>query len=130
MFSNQEGHEHEIIATLCAVKAMITWHNAHTASVCRERCGGATYLYYNICGEVILQAHSGMTAEGDNSVLMQKVVKDILTNFRKKKHIMPKISLETISHLKKLPYATSAVTLKNLIYLKEQIELKQIMVKL
>jgi hypothetical protein len=28
-------------------------------------------------------SHSGMTAEGDNSVLMQKVVKDIMSDMMK-----------------------------------------------
>jgi len=41
---------------------------------------------------VLHGAHSGMTAEGDNSVLMQKVVKDILEHQRKKAHHMPFVS--------------------------------------
>jgi hypothetical protein len=60
-----------------------------------------------------------MTAEGDNSVLMQKVVKDILSHGRKKIHRVPYVSPESIRAIAKLPYISSAVTLKNLIYLKE-----------
>lgn len=42
-------------------------------SVCRERCGGQGYLSCNRFGTFIGLAHAAMTAEGDNSVLMQKV---------------------------------------------------------
>jgi hypothetical protein len=40
--------------------------------------------------------HSGMTAEGDNKVLMQKVVKDILTHTRKGKHQSPQLPKEDL----------------------------------
>ena len=43
--------------------------------------------------ESIPSAHSSMTAEGDNRVLMQKVVKDIFTDVRKKIHVMPKLTM-------------------------------------
>ena len=59
---------------------MIAWHATNAASVCRERCGGGGYLEMNVLPPCIMGGHSGMTAEGDNSVLMQKVVKDILTD--------------------------------------------------
>jgi len=78
LFANPEGREQDIIKTLCAVKAISSWHSADVGTVCRERCGGAAYLTYNCIGATIAGGHSGMTAEGDNSVLMQKVVKDIL----------------------------------------------------
>lgn len=51
----------------------MTWNFERTASIARERCGGQGYL---LCNELPLGvgfAHAGMTAEGDNSVLMQKV---------------------------------------------------------
>jgi len=34
-------------------------------------------------GTIIEAGHSGMTAEGDNRVLMQKVVKDIISDMQK-----------------------------------------------
>lgn len=40
------------------------------ATVCRERCGGGGFLKYNRVADAIEGAHSGMTAEGDNRVLM------------------------------------------------------------
>ena len=44
-----------------------------TATTCRERCGGQGYLSVNKFGAILGFAHAGMTAEGDNRVLMQKV---------------------------------------------------------
>jgi len=43
--------------------------------------------------EFIASAHSGMTAEGDNRVLMQKVVKDIFSDVKKKIYVMPKLTM-------------------------------------
>ena len=43
-----------------------------TATTCRERCGGQGYLSVNKFGVILGFAHAGMTAEGDNRVLMQK----------------------------------------------------------
>jgi acyl-CoA oxidase len=48
------------------------------AVCCRERCGGQGYLSVNRFGELMGFAHAGMTAEGDNRVLMQKVAKELL----------------------------------------------------
>ena len=70
LFANQEGRKHEVIKTLCIVKAMISWHKEKTGRVCRERCGGGSFLEFNKISEAVVGAHSGMTAEGDNSVLL------------------------------------------------------------
>ena len=86
-----------MIKTLCMVKALLSWHNEKVARVCRERCGGGSYLEYNKVSEGVMGAHSGMTAEGDNSVLLQKVVKDILTHSRKNLHKIPLIKKSTIT---------------------------------
>lgn len=81
-----QGEEHKIIKTLCAVKAMVGWQAEINSRTGRERTGGAGYLAENGLGGMISASHSAVTAEGDNKVLMQKVVKDILTDFRKKRH--------------------------------------------
>lgn len=80
LFANPEDREHELIKTLCCIKTLISWNAEKVARVCRERCGGGTYLLVNRVALGVGGAHSGMTAEGDNSVLMQKVVKDILSH--------------------------------------------------
>jgi acyl-CoA oxidase len=75
---------------------MVTWHHEKVARICRERCGGGSFLASNVIGAILAGAHSGMTAEGDNSVLMQKVVKDLLAHTSKGKHLTPKIKKETL----------------------------------
>lgn len=67
-----------LIALCCAIKAITTWHAGETANTARERCGGQGYLAANRFGEALMGAHAGMTVEGDNSVLMQKVTKELL----------------------------------------------------
>jgi len=49
---------------------MIGWHLCNAATVCRERCGGGGYTAHAQLHQGITAAHSGMTAEGDNRVLM------------------------------------------------------------
>jgi acyl-CoA oxidase len=68
------------------------WNQEQTSVICRERLGGGSYLTHSIVPMSIEGAHSGMTAEGDNRVLMQKVVKDILTDMQKKLHKMPELT--------------------------------------
>ena len=70
LFAHQEGRKHAVIKTLCVVKAMICWHAERLSRTARERCGGASYLYINQICEGVTGSHSGMTAEGDNKVLM------------------------------------------------------------
>mmetsp|Transcript_23439 Transcript_23439/g.23081 ORF Transcript_23439/g.23081 Transcript_23439/m.23081 type:complete len:118 (+) Transcript_23439:967-1320(+) len=80
IFANQKGHEHDILLLCCIDKTLISWNSERLATVARERCGGQGYLDRSKFGEIISGAHSAMTAEGDNRVLMLKVVKDLLTN--------------------------------------------------
>ncbi len=68
----------ELIKMCCVIKPMVTWHGENAATIGRERCGGQGYLACNRFGETISGAHAGITAEGDNSVLMQKVAKELL----------------------------------------------------
>jgi acyl-CoA oxidase len=57
---------------------MTGWALQETGTTCRERCGGQGYLSCNRFGQIIGFAHAGMTAEGDNRVLMMKVSKEYL----------------------------------------------------
>ena len=68
----------ELIMKCCVIKPLIAWHTEHAVSISRERCGGQGYLACNRFGEVIASVHAAITAEGDNSVLMQKVAKEYL----------------------------------------------------
>ena len=115
---------------MCVVKAMVCWHTETAARICRERCGGASYLSYNRIGLAISCSHSGMTAEGDNSVLMQKVVKDILTHHRKGKHQMPVLNKDKIQEIATMKEVSDFVVMKTLIYMKEQTEIEHMMKKM
>ena len=92
LFGNPTGREHEIIRVCCAVKGLITWNYEKVSTVARERCGGGGYTAHARIHEGIAGAHSGMTAEGDNRVLMQKIVKDILSDMQQDKHRAPALT--------------------------------------
>ena len=96
------------------------WNLEQTATISRERCGGGSYLSHSVIPEAIPSAPSSMTAEGDNRVLMQKVVKDIFTDVRKKIHIMPKLTMCPVRQIPGLKSIASLETLTNLIYYREQ----------
>lgn len=70
LFADPTGQEHTQIRVFCAVKCLVTWNSEVTARICRERCGGGSYLAHAGIGSVLEGSHSGMTAEGDNRVLM------------------------------------------------------------
>jgi len=85
-FADPKGKENESIRTFCACKCLVTWNMEHTSAICRERCGGGSFLSAAEIPNGMLGSHSGMTAEGDNRVLMQKVVKDIMADMQNDLH--------------------------------------------
>ena len=72
--------QREIVMMCCAIKAITGWHINTAATIGRERCGGQGFLASNRFGSAIAASHSSMTAEGDNSVLMMKVVMEYLAD--------------------------------------------------
>lgn len=68
----------EVVVLCCAIKPLCGWNAEECATTSRERCGGQGYLSVNRFGSLMGFAHAGMTAEGDNRVLMQKVAKELL----------------------------------------------------
>ncbi|KAI8580593.1 hypothetical protein K450DRAFT_236375 [Umbelopsis ramanniana AG] len=81
----------EVIRLCCVIKPLVTWNFEDTATTCRERCGGQGYLSVNRLGNFIGFSHAGMTAEGDNCVLMAKVSKELLTALESKKATLPNV---------------------------------------
>merc|ERR1712223_1508480 len=82
-FQPADGSKHmEVVTMCCAIKPMVAWHLNKVGVVGRERCGGQGYLSVNRFGGLLGSAHAGMTAEGDNSVLMQKVAKEHMGLFK------------------------------------------------
>jgi len=88
-----------LVTACCAIKPLCSWNLERVASITRERCGGAGYLSCSRFGTFIGLAHAAMTAEGDNSVLMNKVAKEQLTIFKPTKVEMPKFDLENVDCL-------------------------------
>jgi len=76
----------KVIILCCVIKPLISWHMNHAATISRERTGGSGYLSCNKFGSIIGFSHAGMTAEGDNRVLMQKVSKELLGLLNKGQH--------------------------------------------
>merc|ERR1719249_199145 len=83
---NVPKDDEEVLILCCAIKPTISWHSNVVGNVCRERCGGQGYLSINRLSECIGFAHAGMTAEGDNRVLYQKVAKELLSRLKKGQH--------------------------------------------
>merc|ERR1719461_1048439 len=110
----QDGSEHaEIVTMCCAIKPIASWHLEEVVTTTRERCGGQGYLSVNRFGTFLGLAHAAMTAEGDNSVLMQKVAKERLGHLMKSPPKMPEVP------------ATKELTNRDyLLYLLESRELK------
>lgn len=88
---HKEADHDEIVRLCCVIKPLLAWNLERVASICRERCGGQGYLACNEFGDFIGLAHAAMTAEGDNSVLTQKVSKELLAAVEKKKVVYPVI---------------------------------------
>jgi acyl-CoA oxidase len=67
------------IETLAAgVKAFSTWNAVHTIQVGRESCGGEGYMSVNRFAALKADTDIFTTFEGDNTVLMQLVAKNLL----------------------------------------------------
>jgi acyl-CoA oxidase len=99
VFKNPKGYENELLSICCIDKTLIGWHGGRMAAIMRERCGGQGFLSANRFGEVIAGAHAAMTAEGDNRVLMVKIVKDYITNITKGHTILPTYRREPVKSI-------------------------------
>ena len=92
-YQNQSEKDYQEVVRLCCIaKPLITWHTENTATTCRERCGGQGFLAANRFGEAISGSHAGITAEGDNRVIQQKVAKELLETVDKKELLLYKVN--------------------------------------
>ena len=82
LYSNPNTPPEDKVRLCCVIKPLISWVAERVGSICRERCGGQGFLSVNRVASIIGGSHAGMTAEGDNCVLMQKVSKEILSDLR------------------------------------------------
>ena len=99
-----DAKEHlNVVRMCCAIKPYASWHLGHVVTTARERCGGQGYLSASRIGTYFGSAHAGQTAEGDNSVLMQKVAKEHLGLFKPHKDTPPtNLDLENVDHIEYL----------------------------
>ena len=103
------------IPSLCSViKTLVGWNYARTAAVCRERCGGMGFLSSSRFAEYLACAHTCLTAEGDNRVLMHKIVKDLLKAVMTKKHELPKPKLNVKTQIGTMDDVTQIEMLSDL----------------
>jgi acyl-CoA oxidase len=100
----KDGTEHlNVVRMCCAIKPYSSWHLGSVVTTTRERCGGQGYLSASRIGTYFGSAHAGQTAEGDNSVLMQKVAKEHLGLFKPHKDSPPALlDLEKVDHIEYL----------------------------
>jgi acyl-CoA oxidase len=77
--AKDEPEQGRDIGTLAAgLKALGTWQAIETLQHCRESCGGQGYLSANRIDALRTDADVFATFEGDNTVLLQLVAKDLL----------------------------------------------------
>lgn len=119
IYQNPKGWEDELLSLCCIDKTLNTWNNERVASICRERCGGQGYLSVNKFGDYLAVAHAGLTAEGDNRVLMVKICKDMQTNITKKGHLLPQMSMCPFRQIAILEDITELAVLLDMLIFRE-----------
>ncbi len=72
----------EVEGLAAGLKAYSTWHTTRTVQTCREACGGEGYLAVNRLPALKSDSDVFTTFEGDNTVLLQLLVKGLLSNYK------------------------------------------------
>jgi acyl-CoA oxidase len=79
----EQERDTRVIETLAAgLKALSTWQAVDTLQQCRECCGGQGYLSANRIDALRVDSDVFTTFEGDNTVLLSLVAKELLFAFR------------------------------------------------
>src|SRR6202011_2277247 len=76
------GNSRSLETLAAGLKAVMTWHATRTIQTCREACGGEGYLAANRISALKADTDIYTTFEGDNTVLMQLVAKNLLSEFK------------------------------------------------
>lgn len=84
-----------------------------------ERLGGQGFLSVNRVCELLPFAHAGITAEGDSSVLMQKVAKELATSVAMKTYVPPQPQKQREQIFKMAQIGGEIQTLIDLVYHRE-----------
>lgn len=121
-YKSDSSEAAEVLRLCCVIKPVVTWLGERIATVGRERCGGQGYLSVNRLGSFIGFSHAGMTAEGDNAVLMQKVAKELLAGLDSGARPIKLIAKKTLVNAS----LTSLKDLMNLFKYRESTQLLQV----
>jgi acyl-CoA oxidase len=78
-----ETGQRELESRAAGIKAVATWHATRTIQTCREACGGAGYLSENLLPQLKADTDVFTTFEGDNTVLLQLLAKNLLSDYGK-----------------------------------------------
>jgi acyl-CoA oxidase len=78
----REESTREVERLAAGLKALGTWQAVDTLQQCRECCGGQGYLTSNRIDALRTDSDVFTTFEGDNTVLLQLVAKELLGAFR------------------------------------------------
>ncbi|MEU7815094.1 acyl-CoA dehydrogenase [Pseudonocardia sp. NPDC049154] len=78
-----EKAQRDLESRAAGVKAIGTWHATRTIQTCREACGGAGYLSENLLPQLKADTDVFTTFEGDNTVLLQLLAKNLLADYGK-----------------------------------------------
>ena len=77
-----ERERRELETLAAGLKAVASAHAVATIQACREACGGAGYLHASGLPALMTGTEVFTTFEGDNTVLLQLVAKNLLTGYR------------------------------------------------
>lgn len=80
--ARSEDDSRELETLAAGLKATSTWHATKTLQTGREACGGQGYLAVNRFADLKADSDIYTTFEGDNTVLIQLVAKNLLSEFR------------------------------------------------
>jgi len=80
----ETGNSRSLETSAAGLKAFTTWNTTQTIQTCREACGGEGYLAVNRLSALKADTDICTTFEGDNTVLMQLVAKNLLSEFKDK----------------------------------------------
>ena len=78
------GNSRPLETLAAGLKAFTTWNTTQTIQTCREACGGEGYLAVNRISALKADTDIYTTFEGDNTVLMQLVAKNLLSEFKER----------------------------------------------
>ncbi len=78
----EDDERRELETRAAGLKAVATWHATESVQQSREACGGAGYLAAYRFASLKADSDIFTTFEGDNTVLLQLVAKNLLVGFR------------------------------------------------